>query len=103
MNGGVGVDEAEDLAGRRSRAAVSRSANATLGHVNDSRAAGSSDFGRAISRGVIGDEDFDLVAPARVIRARDLDRFQQPRQILLFVVSGDDDRESHRLKGTEKS
>jgi hypothetical protein len=76
-------------------AAVARGGDAALGNFDYSRAAGRRNLRSAIAGIVISDDDFYRSRPAGLVRYRHVDRIQQSRQILLFVVSGNDYGEFH--------
>ena len=64
MDGRVGVDEAENVSGRRTCAAVAGRSDAALHNVYDAGAVRGGDFCRCIRRTVIGDYYFNLFRAA---------------------------------------
>ena len=71
-------------------AAIAGRGDATLLNGDHASAVRGRNLGGAIRGIVIGYDDFDRPRPAGIIRPGYLDRIQQPWQVTLFVVSGDD-------------
>src|SRR2546423_13110678 len=95
MDSRISVNEAEIVGARCPRAAVTRRGDTTLRHMDHPRALHGCDFRAAISRIVIRYDHFNLITSAGIIRARYFDRIKQSRQIMFFVVGGNDYGESH--------
>ena len=76
MNGGVGVDETQNLSNGCARAAVACGSNATFRDRDNASPMICCNLGSSIGRAIVGDDYFDGIAATRVIRSGGVDRFQ---------------------------